>query len=61
MVGDGLQKEGVMRVSVQDKGWLGGCKAARGEDCVLVGSVDAVEFLRASGGRVTSRSPWLRW
>ena len=41
-----------MCVSVQVEGWAGGYEAARGEDCMLVGSVDAVEFLRASeGGR----------
>ena len=50
MIDDGLQKEGVMLVSVQEEGWVGCCEAARGEDCVLVGSVDTVEFWRASGG-----------
>ena len=48
MVGDGLQEEGVMCVIVQVEGWVRSCETARGEDCVLVGSVDAVEFLRAS-------------
>lgn len=50
VVSDGLKEEGVMSVSVKVEVWVGGCEAARGEDCVLVGSVDAVKFWRASGG-----------
>lgn len=49
MVGDALQEEGVVWVSLQVQGWVRGCETARGEDSVLVGAVDAVEFWRAGG------------